>query len=96
MTDDLHPKTITTNSNQNDKDDLLPGNGNPWESAPGDTGPYVIKVTLDEDVTITEVTLIKPINVEEFTVTVTDSSNTQYGVSQNSLFELIAAKNIFC
>ena len=81
MTDDLRAKTITTSSNPDDINDLLPGGNNPWESAPGYTGPHIITVVLDQDVTITEVTLIAPINVNTITVTVIDSSNNTNEVS---------------
>lgn len=76
MQDDLRPIVIMTSSNSEDSNNLRPSISEPWESAPDDQGPHIITVVLEDDATITEVKLIEPENVAEFTVSITDKADT--------------------
>ena len=83
MEDDL-PQTIVTNSNPEQVDNLKPDSVTPWSSDPDVSKEPEITVTLPEDSTITEVTLRQPENVEDFTVTVTDSDGNTNTVRKNN------------
>lgn len=73
MADSAIKLAITTNTNKDTSDNLRPSTSIPWESSPRETSQPEIKVMLAEDMTITEVILKKPENVDSCTVTVTDS-----------------------
>lgn len=80
MEEDI-PKDVTTNTNDENSDNLNPDSETPWKSNPLKTTNPKITVVLPEDATITEVTLKKPENVEDFTVIIIDKDNTTTSVN---------------
>ena len=68
----LSNENIRTSSNQAEKGNIRPG-GETWTSSPNDTSPFVIVDLSDSQQAImTAVSLLDPVNVETFTVTVKD------------------------
>lgn len=80
MEDDL-PPTVKTNTNTDSSDNLKPDSAEPWQSNPDESTEVVIDVTLPTDAEITEVTLKDPDNVDDYTVTVTDSNGNTISVN---------------
>jgi hypothetical protein len=69
MKDDT-PPGITTNTGN--PEDLNPDGDTPWSSNPDETTEPKLTVTLPEEEPVTEVKLVNPKNVEDYTVVVTD------------------------
>ena len=69
-------ENIETSSNIAEKANLISGN-KPWTSSADDLEPSIaIRVSDYESVTITDVKLIKPVNIAVFNVTILDSNAT--------------------
>lgn len=85
-TDDV-PKNITTNTNDDLSDDLLPGSPDPWKSNPQDTNRPEITVVLPHQATITEVALTGSTNVENFTVKIINNGSETTVSNCNFIYE---------
>lgn len=75
------PKEVSTNTNNENSDDLNPNSDSPWTSDPTVTTEPEITVILPNNATITEVTLKNPNNVEDFTVIIKDNNGNNKTVS---------------
>ena len=77
---------IQTSSNSKEKDNLF-GGDSPWTSEPGDIEPRIqLTLSKSRSVTITEVRLVDPDNIQSFVVTVQDASG-------NTVTETVSASS---
>ena len=82
----LSRDSISTSSNAADKENLI-GGTLPWESSSNDTTP-TINVTLSpsQNVTVTDVKLVDPVNVATYKVIITDTEGNQVFQTVKSRF----------
>ena len=72
----LTKDNIETSSNIKEKSNLISGD-KPWTSSADDLEPsIIIRLSDSEDVTITDVKLIEPVNIAAFKVAILDRNET--------------------